>query len=530
MTAELLIEELQNPTCYPDHPSSVQIVQTHLSVVCLAGEFVYKLKKAKTLPFVDFAPLTARRGFCREEVRLNRRLCPDTYLGTCALRRTASGVRFTVLGDDESTEDIDIAVVMKRLPAARMLDELVRNHTATIPELETLARQVATFHAKAERSPAVLAAGSPHALAGFARANFDEMVSIPDHGVPHRLLAALARATDAAFARQLPILEARAARGLVVDGHGDLHARNVCMTDPPTIYDCIEFAPAFRCGDIATENAFLVMDLRYRDAPELATAYENAYIAVTGDMEQRRLLPMLCSYRAMVRAKVAALSAIEPELPAADRQGARESALRHVLLAAAMTAESGPPMWIVMCGPPASGKSTLCGQLAKIAHWPHLANDFVRKQLAGIAPTERASPEFYSAAFSDRTYAEVAARAVAASATGQPAVLIDGNFATPARRASIAATANTHGIAAIFVHLDIDQATAQKRATRRAQDPENISDAGPQKAVALHAQFVAPAADENLTVVRTTGTQSIDALVEDVLRQLLHVRNPQLAP
>src|SRR5262249_23356026 len=217
------------------------------------------------------------------------------------------------------------------------------------------------FHAAADRGAEVRAAGDPDRLAALAAANFTELAALHVPLEP-RLLRALECASAAAFARIAPVLRARAARGCVVDGHGDLHARNICMTDPVAIYDCIEFAAAFRCGDVATEVAFLAMDLRYRGAPALADAFVAAYAAASRDGELPDLLPTLCCYRAMVRTKVAALAAAEPELPAADRAGAGASAVDHAQLAAA-TLLDDRARWLALCGPPGSGKSTLAAQL-----------------------------------------------------------------------------------------------------------------------------------------------------------------------
>lgn len=520
MNPAALLDALRDRACFPHAPRAVQVLQTHLSIVCLADDRVFKLKKARTLPFVDFAPLAARRGFCREEVRLNRRLCPDTYLGTCSLRPgpDGHGVRFAALGDDDGPDDLDVAVVMRRLPQERMLDELVRAHAVDTAELEALARLVAAFHAKAERSATVLAFGAPDRLAQFARDNFTELAAIAAHGLPPALLAALARATDRDCQRLLPLLRARADRGLVVDGHGDLHCRNICMTAPPTVYDCIEFAPAFRCGDVATENAFLVMDLRYRGAPQLAAVYERAYIAASGDAEQAALLPTLGSYRAMVRAKVAVFASSEAELPAADREAARDSARRHLLLAAAMALEARGPLWIVVFGPPASGKSTLCHALAALAGWPHLATDVVRKELAGRPPTERARPEHYTAEFTARTYAELAARATTASANGAPIVLLDGNFAVPAQRAAMRPPAGT---TVLFAFVQLDAPTAAARAAQRASEPGHTSDADARITSARHAAFAAPEPAEGLCLVALDGQLATAALVAAALQQLL---------
>lgn len=522
MTTERLLVDLAAPACFPHAPEAVRLVQTHLSIVCLAGELVYKLKKAVTLPFVDFAPLAARRQACRDEVRLNRRLCPDTYLGTASLRRGPDGVaRFATLGDDDGPDDLDVAVVMRRLPQERMLDELLRTHTVTDAEIEALARHVAAFHARAERSAAITAIGDPGQLATFAAANFTELAAQPHDASLDPLLAALANASAAAFARTLPTLRARATRGCIVDGHGDLHARNVCMTAPPTIYDCIEFAPAFRIGDVATEIAFLVMDLRYRAAGALAAMFVDAYVAASGDGDLRALLPLLCSYRAMVRGKVAAMAAAEPELPAADRDGARLSLQRHTRLAASCAIETLGPWWLVLCGPPASGKSRLGAELATVPQWPSFATDVVRKELAGLAPTERARPEHYTAAFSQRTYATLHERAGAATRAGAAVVLLDGNFPTPAHRTAAFAAARAAGASPFLVHVDVDATTAMARAAARIHEPGNVSDADAAVAAARHAEFVPPTPSEGARVLRIDGTQPPASNVLAVLTALL---------
>ena len=522
MTAERALGRLAEPACFPHAPRTVRLVQTHLSVVCLADDLVYKLKKAVTLPFVDFAPLAARRQACRDEVRLNRRLCPDTYLGTASLRPGPDGaLRFAATGDDDGPDDVDVAVVMRRLPQERMLDELLRTGTVTTAAIEALARHIAAFHARCERPPVAAAVATASALAGFAADNFRELAAIPGHGLPPALLQATADASREDFTRILPSLVARAARGCVVDGHGDLHARNVCMTEPPTIYDCIEFAPAFRIGDVATEIAFLAMDLRYRGAADLATACVRAYAAARQDAELPSLLPTLCGYRAMVRAKVAALAAAESELPAEDRASGHRSARQHLSLAAALAAETRGPWWLVVCGPPASGKSRLCTALATAVQWPHLATDVVRKELAQLPPTAHAAPEHYTPEFSRRTYDELRARAAAATLAGAPVVLLDGNFPTAATRLDTVAAGNAVGARCVIAHVDVDAATAIARATQRAREGHDASDADAEVTAARHASFAAPRPEEGLAVLRLDGHRASDELAAMVLTHLL---------
>lgn len=548
MTAERLLEELAAADCYPDRATDVRIIQTHLSVVCLTDERVYKLKKAVTLPFVDFGPRAARLQACRDEVRLNRRLCPDTYLGTSTLRRVDGQLRFGPVEDvghpsagagadadagtdggagggdahAETAEPLDHAVVMRRLPQERMLDELVDAGNVTAHELRELARLVADFHRGADRSAEITATGHPDKLAGFARDNFDELADV-DCQLPADLLRATGAASERAFAALLPTLRRRADEGRVVDGHGDLHARNICMTAPPTVYDCIEFEPAFRCGDVATEVAFLVMDLRYRAADGLAGAFVQSYVDASGDDELPSLLPILCSYRAMVRGKVAALSSTEAELPDAQRQQARDGARRHLLLAAGCAAEAAGPRWLLVCGPPASGKSLLASRLAAACRWPHLQTDVVRKQLAGLRPEQRAEDEHYTPEFSRRTYRELLRRAGEQTRAGRRIVLLDGNFADIARRDEARRAAADAGAQLLPLHLDIDVDTAVARATARQRERGNASDADADVARRLHGAFVPPTTAEG-PLCTLDGTRDVDELLAAALSATLERR------
>jgi hypothetical protein len=513
---EKRIDELASPTCYPDPPDTVEIVQTHVSVVCLAGATVYKLKKAVRLPFLDFSTVEARHRVCQDEVRLNRRLCPDVYLGIEALHDGPDGLAFGGQGPI-----VDWAVVMRRLPEDRMLDRLLRTDTVAPADMARLARMVAAFHATARADDEVRAAGKPERLAEWMRANFTESRALAGPCFTPSLHAALAARAEADIAELLPRLRARARRGLVVEGHGDLHARNICMTDPPTIYDCLEFDLGLRCGDVATENAFLAMDLRHRRHRELATAYVEAYIATSGDVGMREVLPPLIGYRAMVRAKVAALAAADPAIPAPDRAGARRSARSYLRLCASNAIESDGPLAILACGLPASGKSFVLQELAAETGWPCVATDRVRKELAGVPATARGPATIYTSEFSDLTYAEVLARGCAAL-TGSDAriVVLDGNFATRSRRTEAQRSIAASGGRVLVAWFTVDELTARARLRERADNESSVSDADLSVREALRARFEPPEADEGLAVVRVDGAAPLD----DSLDRLLEPR------
>lgn len=523
------------PGSFPGSPASWHVIQTHISVVILTPTHAYKLKKPVRLPILDYTTVGIRLHHCTEEVRLNRRLCPQVYEGTCAvLARPDGRVVFDWQGwasasdpefADGTEHVVDHAVVMQLLPADRMLDVLLEHGAVTAADMEAVGTRLAHFHAECRGDDEVRREGSPSRLAGFAAANFRELVAMEGHGLPMDLLDALAERTARDFQAMLPVMVNRMAAGRVRECHGDVHARNVCMTDPVAIYDCIEFSLALRAMDTAAETAFLVMDLRYRGAPHLVQPFLEAHATVSGDHGQVALMPVLVAYRAMVRAKVALLAAADAGIGASDRSSARRSALRHLHLAAAAAVEGGARTWLVLCGPPASGKSSLATELAERTGWHHLATDLVRKELAGLGATERGTAEHYTSTFTERTYGELLARAAAKPGRY---LLLDGNFPTPGMRAEAAAAARRCGASVLVLHVDVDEATALQRASARAAAGTSVSDADAAVTARRRAGFAPPNATEGMPVLALDGRMTPTLLADRVLAHLLREGSFQL--
>ncbi len=422
-------------------------------------------------------------------------------------------------GAADETGVIDFAVKMQRLPPERMMDVLLAQDAVGAAEIEAVARRVVTFHRGAERGPEVAAWGDPEKLRDFALANFAET----REAFPGPLQPALEARTRDDFARILPVLKDRSASGCVVDGHGDLHARNICLVEPPVIYDCIEFNPAFRCGDVATEHAFLAMDLRFRGHPELARDYLDAVVAEGGDEGLRGVIGPLIRYRAMVRAKVSAIAAGEAEFPPEARREAAETARRYLRLAAASAVEDDGPRWLLCCGLPASGKSVIAAELARASGgaWRVLSSDRTRKELAGVAPTATLPPEFYTEAFSRRTYDELLARALAASGA-EPVVVLDANFRSRDSRRRFLDAAAAAGIACELLHVELEETLALERLRDRAAAGGTESDADAAVYARLKATFEPPAADEAGRILRIPGSVEPGIAVETVLADLLN--------
>ena len=294
-----LIEALSDPAAYPYPVETVEVRQTHISAVFLAGPFVYKVKKPVNPGFLDFSTLEKRRHFCEEEVRLNRRLAPQVYRGVVSVVQTAKGVR--VEGEGEA---IEWAVKMQRLPDVATLQERLRRGEVGVELVEALARRIAAFHGdgrskRADRGLRPLRGGGPahsgHLSPGRALrgAHGPPGCLCPGQGADRRDLA-----------RLRPLIEARAARGLTRDCHGDLHLDHVyCFPErkPPddlVIIDCIEFNERFRCIDPVADMAFAAMDLAFHGRRDLGRAFAEAYFRASGDEEGRALLPLYTAYRA----------------------------------------------------------------------------------------------------------------------------------------------------------------------------------------------------------------------------------------
>ncbi|MCA9659989.1 MAG: AAA family ATPase [Myxococcales bacterium] len=476
-----MIDALTRPQAYAAVEAAagateVEVIQTHISVVFLVGEAVIKLKKPVRLPFLDYSTLALRRRYCEAEVELNRRLAPDVYRGVVTITADGDGLR--VGGDGEV---VDYAVEMRRLDEAVTLEGWLARDALPSGAMSAIGRRLAAFHRHAARGPEISALASFDAVAKNCRDNFSQTAELGLEAIPTALLDLLAARTDAALAAQEATIRGRAARDVACDCHGDLRLDHVYLFPdraPPRdleIIDCIEFNDAFRYGDPVVDLAFLVMDLEYHGRPTLAVELVDAYFAAAGDPEGAALLPLYTSYRASVRGKVEAFRMREPEVPAAEREASRRSALRHFLLALRELSElDDAPALLLIAGLPGSGKSTIAKGLAGPAHAPSAAvirSDVTRKRLAGLDPEDagKAAPGagIYTAEMTQRTYAACLDQARAHLLRGRP-VIVDANFKADAQRRPFADLAAELGVPfALLLCEASEEETLARLAARR---------------------------------------------------------------
>jgi len=343
------------------HPAPrIERVETHISWVILAGDYAYKLKKALNLGFLDFSTLEKRRTACEEEVRLNRRLAPGLYIDVVAITGTPDDP--SIGGNGTAIEH---AVRMRRFDRACELDRLLAADALPVERIDELGRLVARFHATLPPATAEGPCGTPPVALANADANFEHVLMLEHAPDIVGRITALRQWTQAEHARVAPQMARRLREGRVRECHGDLHLANMVLhEDKVVVFDCIEFNPALRWIDVMAEIAFTVMDLRHRGHQEFAQRFLNDYLEESGDYAGLAVLRFYLVYRAMVRAKIAAIRAPQETDAAAS---ARSHAEFHTYLALAEAfAHPQPPSMVITSPGYSVGTSPA-------VNWPALA-------------------------------------------------------------------------------------------------------------------------------------------------------------
>jgi len=518
-----VLASLSRPAAYPHAVESVTVLQTHISVVFLAGPFAYKVKKPVHFDFLDAHLLERRAELCAREVELNRRLSPELYLGVVPITRSSDGLRIGGTGPA-----FEYAVHMRRLPEDRMMDRLLRTRALTREMVEQVADVLAPFHAQADAGPRVAAFGTPGAVMALWDEHFAQVTPFLGRTLTPVQDGYLRAVVAAWSVRRRALLEQRVAEGRVRDGHGDLRTSSVCFTEPLTIFDCLDFSTRLRCSDVASDVAFLAMDLRLRMRPDLGEAFVQRYVARSGDAGLPKLVPFYTCYRACVRGKVESLRSGEPEVAPAEREEAARMARRAFGVACDAASEDLPPLLLAVAGLSGSGKSTLANELGLRRGWTVLSSDVVRKSLHGLRPEEHAPATLdsglYSAEATRRTYERLAAEAGPALDEGR-CVLVDATLQAAWQRELLAGAARTHGALFLLAEVRASDEVIRARLEGRAREPGAVSDAGWSVYVAQKARWEPVTLDAWGHLV-VNG----DAPVADALQQLEHDLHDRLRP
>lgn len=441
----------------------VDLIETHISWVLLAGDLALKIKKPVRLGFLDFGTLAKRQHFCAEELRLNRRYAPSLYIGVVPITGSPQA---PCLGGGEGTP-IEVALRMARFAPRALLSEQLADGKLRPEHLDRLAQRVAALHGGAEVAPASSAWGTPAEVAEEGQAVLRRLRA---HGVD---VDDLQRWLDAQQLHLLPLWQQRRDSGHVRECHGDLHLRNtVVLPDGVTAFDGIEFDPALRWIDVQSDIAFMVMDLLAHDQPALAWRFLNAWLDASGDHAGVPVLRFYLVYRALVRALVGRLSAAGPS--------AAPSADHYLALARRLAFAPLGPRLLVTHGLSGSGKTVLTQKLLEHSGALRLRSDVERKRLFGLGALEASAAHvpggIYGADATQRTYGQLLDAARTLLHSGWP-VIVDAACLRRAERAALRALAAELAVPFTLLDCQADTETLVARIRARQQRHDDASEA-----------------------------------------------------
>lgn len=320
-----------HPEAYPHETGEIVLLQTHISYVFLAGAYVYKIKKSADFGFLDFTSIAKRKYYCEEELRLNRRLCPDIYLDVIPIKR--KGNSFYLGGAIGTT--VEYAVKMVRMPEERMMNNIITSGLLIPAMLDQIVEVLVPFYSEADPGSEISRHGCPDAVGRNFRENFEQTEKfIGGPALAREQFAAISAYAEKFLARN-SLFQQRQDEGRIRDGHGDLHSANICLAERVHIFDCIEFSRRLRYCDMASDVAFLAMDLDYHGLTEMATGFIDRFVASSGDSGLYEVLNFYKCYRAYVRGKIGLLTANAPGMDGATESAGLAQASRYFKLAVA---------------------------------------------------------------------------------------------------------------------------------------------------------------------------------------------------
>jgi len=470
MDRHSLISALQNRTIY-DHPvGQFELIETHCAWVLLTGEYAYKIKKPLDLGFLDFSTLEKRRHVCEEEIRLNRRLAEKIYLEVVTITGSAEAPQLN--GDGKV---IEYAVKMRQFETGMEFDQLITQGKLTHHHIDELATRVASFHQSLSGARPDSPFGTIDAIRKPMLENFHQITTILPDSCDRQSLERLQQWTEDELVRLTPEIDNRKRDGFIRECHGDLHLANVThYHNHVMLFDCLEFNPELRWIDQVSDIAFMIMDLDAHERSDLGFRFLNAWLQQTGDYNGIPLLRLYLVYRAMVRAKVAAIQ--QAQHPAGNHM---LQCQRYLAQATSYIQHPATPLMITH-GLSGSGKSCISQLILEQLGAIRVRSDVERKRLHGLSAETRSKSslggKLYSASASDATYQQLATIAQAITAGGYP-VIIDATFLKQAQRQQFKAVADELGVPFIILHFHADEALLRQWIIERNEKGVDPSEA-----------------------------------------------------
>lgn len=516
--SQALIAALQNPALYPHSVDGFRVIETHISWVILTGAYAYKMKKPVDFGFLNFTHLADRKHFCEEELRLNQRMAPDLYLRVVPITGAADAPAI-----DGEGEPIEYLLQMREFPQTQLMAEVQARGELTDAHIDALAEQIAQFHLSIPQVPAGHPLNNADAIVAPMRQNFEQIRPLLNEKPDLQQLDALSDWTETSIARLRPLLVQRSQQGFIRECHGDLHLGNATIIDNKVVlFDCIEFNEPFRLIDIASDAAFLAMDLEDRGLKCQARRFLNGWLERTGDYAALELLSLYKAYRALVRAKVS-LFRLHQEQDAVQRRVILRQYRSYANLAESYSAI--PSRFLAIThGVSAVGKSHVALRLVEALGAIRLRSDLERKRLYG-EPTERhdvaVNAGIYSAEATEATYERLHSLAEAALNAGF-SVVIDATYLKQSQRQAAWQVAESTGVPFIILACEAPDAVIEQWLTQRQAEGGDPSDATMAVVKAQQASREPLSESEQLLsrLINTPEAGNLDALVGAIRQRL----------
>ena len=474
-TSATWVQGLKNPECYPHPVDQVRLVETHISWVLLTGFYAYKIKKPVKYSFVDFSTLEKRRWFCEEEVRLNRRLAPEVYLGIVPITGSPSNPLI-----DGQGAPFEFAVKMKQFSSEQEIDDIFANSEKAGACVSGLAETLAQFHLQIEKAGEQSLYGNPDMVWQPMKECLDEM---PLHLLTQNTqeyLTRIDRWLQKEWRNLYEVFIQRKQSGYVRECHGDLHLGNIAVFEGDVcVFDALEFEPRLRWIDVMSEVAFLVMDLEKHGREDLALMFLNRYLELTGDYEGLRVFRFYQVYRALVRAKVAGLRLAQLEESGVEEEKAKSELIGYVEFAQRFISYVSPAL-ILMHGVSGSGKTTVSTEIVKAIGAIRVRSDVERKRLFAETLKPKTEdlhdPGLYHSDMTERTYDRLQDLARILLCAGF-SVVVDATFLRQRQREAFRVLANEQTCAWFILDVFASEAVLAERIERRSQEGRDASDA-----------------------------------------------------
>jgi aminoglycoside phosphotransferase family enzyme/adenylate kinase family enzyme len=469
------VQGLKNPECYPHPVDQVRLVETHISWVLLTGSYAYKIKKPVKFSFVDFSTLEKRRWFCEEEVRLNRRLAPEVYLGIVPLTGSPLFPHIDGLGPP-----FEFVVKMKQFSSEQEVHNILASKDQAEAFIFQLADKIAQFHNQIEKAEEQSPYGNPDMVWRPMKECLDEILLNHSNQNTQEYLTRIDRWLQKEWRNLYDVFIQRKQSGYVRECHGDLHLGNIAVFEGDVcVFDALEFEPRLRWIDVMSEVAFLVMDLEKHGREDLALMFLNRYLELTGDYEGLRVFRFYQVYRALVRAKVAGLRLAQLEESGVEEEKAKSELIGYVEFAQHFISWASPAL-ILMHGVSGSGKTTVSTEIVKAIGAIRVRSDLERKRL--FAEILRPKTEdlhdsgLYHSDMTERTYDRLQDLARILLCAGF-SVVVDATFLRQRQREAFRVLASEQTCVWFILDVFAPEAVLAERIERRSQEGSDASDA-----------------------------------------------------